>query len=169
MVKFTVVHDLSCNTATYWQLYKSTTFNDEIYKASLPFGTVALVEQTENASEIIRKTSGAPNANLPEPMKSFVGSAFGWVVDTRVDKATNVWTFKWIPNQHADVLKIGGSVKVEPLGASSVRCTADITAEANVFGIGGAIEAFLQWGFYEGWMKGAEFINKWIADGKPIA
>lgn len=115
------------------------------------------------------KTSGAPNANLPEPMKSFVGSAFGWVVDTRVDKATNVWTFKWIPNQHADVVKISGSVKVEPLTANSVRCTGDITAEANVFGIGGAIEGFLQMGFNEGWKNGATFINKWIADGKPIA
>lgn len=169
MIQFTVIHQIPCNINTYWSLFKSTTFNDALYRAIIGFATVQLLQQTETQTEILRKASGAPNAGLPEPMASFVGTNFGYVIDSRADKTTNVWTFTWTPNAHADVLKLQGTVKVVPVGDNAVQCTADITFEANVFAIGGGIEFFVQTQVTDGWKTGADFAGKWIADGKTIS
>lgn len=169
MVKFTVDHQISCNIQTYQSLYKSSEFNTQLYKTVLGIGAVNLVEQSENDKEIIRKSSGVPTSDLPEPIAGFIGNAFNYKVDSRFDKATNTWTFNWIPNMNADKLTLQGSVKLTPQGEGAVKCTADFMFKADVFPIGGAIELFVQHQFTEAWKTGAAFANKWLADGKAIA
>lgn len=168
MVNFTVVHDLSCNLQTYYNLFKSTNFNEKLYQETAPFTKLFVLQQSETDADIARKTYGNPTAGMPEPMASWLGSGFGYVVDARLDKATNVWTFKFTPSSFTDQLKLQGSVKLEPTGANALKCTANVSFEANVFAIGGVIEAFVQSQFTSGWASGASFTNQWLAQGNPI-
>ncbi|MFS8068665.1 MAG: DUF2505 family protein [Byssovorax sp.] len=165
MIKFAITDDINCNVQNHWKLFVNQEINDKIF---LGFMAFKVLSNTEDSTQIVRKVQCSPTAKLPEPVATFVGANFNFVESGRLDKSTNVWTYSQTPSAFADQLKVYGTVEAVSTGTNTVRRTANVVVEANVFGIGGAIEAFMQAQWTAAWQAGATFTNKWIADGNPI-
>ena len=165
MIQFAITDDINCNVQNHWKLFLNQDLTDKIYMGFMTFKTLT---NTDDSTQIVRTVQMSPNAKLPEPVASFVGANFNFVESGRLDKATMVWTYSQTPNAFADQLKLHGTVQAVSTGTNVVRRTVNVVAEANVFGIGGAIEAFMQAQWTSAWKASASFTNKWIADGNPI-
>ena len=57
-------------------------------------------------------------------------------------------------------------MRIESVGDKKVRRVTEMTIEAKVFGVGGLIESTVEKQLREGWDNSAQFMNRWIADGK---
>jgi hypothetical protein len=165
VIQFAVTDDINCNVQNHWKLFVNQSINDQIFEGYVAF---KVLSNKEDSTQIERSVQCSPTARLPEPVASFVGANFNFVENGRFDKSTMVWTYSQTPSAFADQLKVRGTVQAVSVSPNVVRRTANIVVEANVFGIGGAIESFMQAQWTAAWHAGATFMNKWISEGKPI-
>jgi hypothetical protein len=166
MGKFTVTHEINCNADTFWKVFFDKTFNEELFRKALGFPEYSILEQRETDKETFRKVSGQPKMDLPGPVAKLFGSGFRYTEEGRLDKATQIWSWKMTPSTLAEKLRNEGTMRIEPIGDSKVRRIASMEIEAKVFGVGGLIESSSEKQLRSGWDQSAVFMNKWIADGK---
>jgi hypothetical protein len=166
MIRFTLTHEIHCDEETFWKLFFDRAFNDALYKTGLGFTKYDVVDSRDTATQTIRKVSATPKVDLPGPIAKLMGPGFGYVEEGTFDKGSKRWTWSMTTSTMSDKLKQGGSLKIEPAGAGRVRRVAEITGEAKVFGLGGLIESTIEKELRAGWDKSAEFMNKWIREGR---
>ncbi|MBL8683888.1 MAG: DUF2505 domain-containing protein [Myxococcales bacterium] len=166
MIKFTLTHEINCDPDTFWKLFFDKEFNDALYKGALGFTKYDLLESKDSDKQLVRKVNAVPKVDLPGPIAKLMGPGFGYVEDGVLDKATKRWTWTLTTSTMADKLKQNGTLKVEAAGEGKCRRVAEISGEAKVFGLGGMIESTIEKELRQGWDKSAEFMNKWIRDGK---
>lgn len=162
MGKFTVTHEINCNTETFWKVFFDQDFNLKLYKENLGFPEFNIVEQRETDSEIVRKVNGTPKMEVPGPVAKVLGSNFGYKEEGKYVKSANLWQWKMIPSAMADKLRNEGTMRVEAVGDTKVRRIAELVIEAKVFGIGGLIESSAEKQLRDGWEKSAKFMNEWL-------
>lgn len=168
MGKFTVTHEINCNTETFWKVFFDKEFNEKLYLESLGFPQFKITEQRETDSEIVRKVMGQPKMEVPGPIAKMLGSNFSYTEDGTFKKATQVWSWKLTPSTMADKVRNEGVLRIEPIGDTKIRRIATIEVEAKIFGVGGLMESTTEKQLRDGWDKSAVFMNKWIADGRGV-
>lgn len=162
MAKFTVTHEINCDVETFWKVFLDKEFNEKLYKGHLGFPDFRILDQRDSETEVVRKVAGTPKMNVPGPVAKVLGSNFGYTEEGRLNKATNLWSWKMIPGNMADKLRNEGTMRVEPVGDKKVRRIAEIIIEAKVFGIGGLIESSAEKQLRDGWNDSAVFMNDWV-------
>jgi Protein of unknown function (DUF2505) len=168
MGKFTITHEINCNAETFWKVFLDKEFNEKLYRGELGFDEYNIVDQRDTGTEVIRKTFGRPKVNLPGPLAKLVGDGFSYTEDAKLNKATQVWSWKLTPSTLADKTRNEGQMRIEPIGDNRVRRIAEIVIEAKVFGVGGLLESTFEKELRQGWDRSAIFTNKWIADGRAV-
>ncbi|EYF07564.1 DUF2505 domain-containing protein [Chondromyces apiculatus] len=166
MGKFTISHEINCDAETFWKVFFDKTFNEELFKNQLGFPRYDIVEQRETDQEVFRKVVGQPKMELPGPVAKLIGPGFSYIEEGRLNRSTKVWSWKMTPSTMADKLRQEGTMRIEPVGDKKVRRVTEMTIEAKVFGVGGLIESTVEKQLREGWDHSAQFMNRWIADGK---
>lgn len=162
MGKFTVTHEIQCNAETFWKTFFDKDFNLKLYKEGLGFPEFTIVDQRETDTELVRKVTGSPKMEVPGPVAKLLGSNFRYTEEGRFNKATKVWSWKLIPSTMADKLRNEGSLRIEAIGDTKIRRSAELIVEAKVFGVGGLIESSSEKQLREGWDKSAVFMNDWL-------
>lgn len=162
MGKFTVTHEIHCNSEKFWKLFFDKDFNNALFKNYLGFPEFNIVEQTDSDSELVRRISGQPKMDMPGPIAKLLGSNFAYKEDGKLNKKTGIWVWKMTPSALADKLRNEGTMRIEPIGDSKVRRIADIVIEAKIFGVGGLLESTSEKQLREGWDRSAVFMNDWI-------
>ena len=166
MIRFTLTHEINCDEDTFWKLFFDKEFNDQLYKGQLGFTKFDVLENKDSDKQLVRKVSATPKVDLPGPIAKLMGPGFGYVEDGIWEKSTKRWSWTLTTSTMSDKLKQSGTLKIESAGAGKVRRVAEITGEAKVFGLGGMIETSIEKELRGGWDKSAEFMNKWLREGR---
>jgi hypothetical protein len=140
MTKFTVQRDVSCSADAFWAKFLDTAFNLKAF-GTLGFAKYEVVDLREESGRLLRKAVAQPPIDAPAVVQKVLGPSFGYVEDGIFERATKTWTWKATPSVLADRSRIGGTVRVEDLGANRCRTTFDAAVDIKMLGLGGLIEA----------------------------
>lgn len=165
MGRFTITHDINCDSETFWKVFFDKTFNERLYRDTLGFPTFEIVDQREDERQITRRVRGTPKMNLPGPVAKLMGPNFTYTEEGTLDRAKGVWTWKLTTSAMPDKIRQEGTMRLEPT-ATGVRRVADLVIEAKVFGVGGLIESSAEKQLREGWDHSAVFLNSYLKDLK---
>lgn len=161
MAKFTVTHEIDCDSDTFWRVFLDRGFNEQLFREALGYPAYDVVEQQATGAETTRKVVARPKLNMPAPILKVLGSDFRYTEEGQLDQ--NVWRWKITPNTLADKIRCEGILRLGPISDSKVRWIYEIELEARVFGIGGLMESSGEKQAREDLDRSAAFMNAWLA------
>lgn len=144
MGKFTTTHEINCDSDTFWKMFLDQEFNELLYLKNLNYPEFKLIDSSETDKELLERWGALPNWMLPGPVAKLLGSAFRYLLEYRLDKASKVCSFKLIPSTLADKLRLEGTSRVESVGDTKIHQIREVTIEAKMFGVGTLMESSLE-------------------------
>ena len=163
---FTVRNVFNTDVDTYWdRIFFDSEYNERTYREALGFKSFALIEQTGGPGERRTRTMRTePAADAPAVVRKLIGDSFNYTERGSYDPATRIWTYSITTSGMSDKIKIGGRLWVEPKGEKSIERVAEINIEVKIFGVGGAIESFIEKTTRDSYVKATNFTNRFIAE-----
>jgi len=164
---FTVRHTFrGVDVDTFWEkIFFNAEFNEKLYKGQLGFTEYRVIEQNEDDKGVVtRKVHQTPKSDAPAVVKKLVGDSVSYTEEGRFDPASKRWRYTIKPSKMADKIRIGGEFWVEQRGEDSVEriCTVDL--EVKVFGVGKAVEGFIEKQTKDSYEQAAKFTQRFIGE-----
>lgn len=147
----------------YETCFLDESFNERLYRDELGH-RYELLESNREAG--YRRARVEPRVELPAMLRKVIGDGFGYVEEGRYDLAKRRYDFTVVPSKLADKLKVRGQLVVEPLGPDRCARICRFEVEAKIFGVGKAIEAFLEKSMRDTYERSATFTNRYLATRK---
>ena len=157
-------HEIHCNAETFWKVFLDREFNETLFRQELGFPHYDIISFEEKDTEIVRRIKGTPKTSAPKAVQKMMGDGFGYLEEGRMQRGSNLWTFKITPNTMAEKITNEGYVKIEPAGDNKVKRLSELKFEARIFGVGGMVESTAEKDFREGYDASAVFMNRWIKE-----
>ena len=166
MAKFTIRNTFETDVDTYWnRVFFDPEYNRRLYLEALGFKGFELIELTGQPGERrTRKMKTEPAADAPAVVKKLIGDSLVYAESGSFDPETKVWTYEIKPNKLTDRVYIGGRLYAEPKGDKRCERVAEVEVTVKVFGVGGAVEKFIEKTTRDSYVKAAAFTNRFIAE-----
>jgi len=163
---FTVRDVFNTDVDTYWdEIFFDAEYNERIYREALGFKSFSILEQSgEKGQRRTRSMRTEPAADAPAVVRKLIGDSLSYTESGVFDPATKIWTYTITPSAMSEKLKIGGRLWAEPQGDKKIVRVVEIGIEAKIFGVGKAIEAFVEKTTRDSYVKATEFTNRFIAE-----
>lgn len=159
-------HVFDTDEATFWpKVFFNPEYNKRLYHEVLKYKRWEILEQREEpGGAIIRRTVMEPNFDVPGLLKKAIGDGIAYTEEGRFDPVGKRWRYTITPNRMAEKLTTRGEYWVEARGEKKIEriCTVDL--EAKIFGIGGALESFIEKQTREAYAQTMLFTNKFIRE-----
>lgn len=166
MAKFTVKHTFNTDLETYWgKIFFDDEYNRRLFLDGLGFGLYELIDLKEEPNGAkTRKVRTEPKSEAPAVVKKLIGDSLTYVEEGRFDPATKIWKYNIVTSKLSDKVKIWGDFWAESRGDKKIErfCTCNI--EVKIFGVGGAVESFIEKQTRESYERAEAFTNKFIAE-----
>jgi hypothetical protein len=163
---FTIRHTFDVDVDTFWnEVFFDADFNRKLYLEALGFKTYDVVEEKKDPDGTVhRKVRQTPRSDAPAVVKKLVGDEISYVEEGRFDPTKKRWSYTITPSKLPDKIKIGGEFWVEPKGEGKIErlCTVDLSVK--IFGVGGAVESFIEKQTKDSYDKAALFTRKFIEE-----
>lgn len=163
---FTIRDVFDTDVDTYWnRLFFDAEYNERVYREALGFKDFTVLEQSgEPGGPRTRAMRTEPAAEIPAVVRKLIGDSLGYTERGSFDPATKVWTYTITPGAMPDKMKIGGRLWAEPKGDKQLVRIADIHIEVKIFGVGGAVEKFIEKTTRDSYVKATEFTNRFVRE-----
>jgi Protein of unknown function (DUF2505) len=163
---FTLKHIFEIDAESFWpKVFFNPDYNRRLYDEALKYKRWELLEQREESGgAIVRRAIMEPNFDAPTLLKKAIGDGVAYTEEGRFDPATKRWRYSITPNRMADKFMTRGEYWVESRGEKKIEriCTVDL--EAKIFGIGGALESYIEKQTREAYETTCRFTNQFIRD-----
>ena len=164
--RITLKHLFDTDEATFWpKVFFDRDYNQRLYHEALRYKRWELLEQREEpGGAIVRRASMEPAFEVPALLKKAIGDGISYREEGRFDPATRRWRYTITPNRMAVKLTTRGEYWVEARGDKQIEriCTVDL--EAKIFGVGGALESFIEKQTREAYDTTMRFTNAFIRE-----
>lgn len=166
MAKFTIRSTFETDVDTYWnRVFFDPEYNRRLYLEALGFKGFELIELTGQPGERrTRRMKTEPAADAPAVVKKLIGDSLVYAESGTFDPEAKVWTYEIKPNKLTDKVTIGGRLYAQPKGEKRCERVAQIEVTVKVFGVGGAVEKFIERTTRDSYVKAAAFTNRFIAE-----
>lgn len=166
MSKFTLRNVFETDEETFWnRIFFDPEYNQRLYLDALKFKGFDLLEITgEPGGARTRKIRTEPRSEAPAVVTKLIGGSLSYVEEGRFDPATKKWTYTITTSKLADKVKIRGTFWVEPRGDKRVERVCECEVEVKIFGVGGAVESFIEKTTRESYEDAAKFTNAFIKE-----
>lgn len=166
-MKFEMRHTFRCDEETFW----GKVFFDEEYNRRL-YGPEALKYKQWKLLSLDRKPDGGiarralmePPFEAPAVVKKLLGDGITYTEDGTFDPVAKRWRYKIIPSKLADKFTSEGEYWLEPRGDKQLLRICTVKLEVRVFGVGGAVEGFIEKQTKESYEVAARFTNGFIRE-----
>ena len=159
-------HLFDTDEGTFWpKVFFDPEYNRRLYSEALRYKRWELVEQREEPNgAIVRRAVMEPAFEVPALLKKAIGDGISYTEEGRFDPVGRRWRYTITPNRMADKLTTRGEYWVEARGEKKIEriCTVDL--EAKIFGIGGALESFIEKQTREAYDATMRFTNAFIRE-----
>ena len=164
--RFTIRDIFNTDLDTYWErIFFDPEYNERIYREALGFKSFSILEQTGGPGERrTRSMRTEPAADAPAVVRKLIGDSLSYTESGTYDPATKIWTYSIVSSALSEKLKIGGRLWAEPKGDKQIERIAEVNIEAKIFGVGGAIESFVEKTTRDSYVKATAFTNRFIAE-----
>ncbi len=165
---FTVRHTFrGVDVDAFWQkVFFDPEYNRRLYLEALGFSDFDILEQTEEPNGAVTRTlRQTPKTEAPAVVKKLVGDSISYTEKGRFDPATKRWTYSITTSKLADKIRIGGEFWVEPKGGDAVERVCTVDLEVKIFGVGKAVEGFIEKQTKDSYDKAARFTQQFIDEG----
>lgn len=165
-MKFTIRDTFDTDVDTYWRrIFFDPEFNERLYLDALGFEGFELVELTgEPGGRRTRTMRTEPAAEAPAVVRKLVGESLSYTERGTFDPDAQVWSYEIQPGKLSDKVHIGGRLWAEPKGEGRCERVAEIEIEVKIFGVGKAVEKFIEKTTRDSYEKATAFTNRWIAE-----
>lgn len=165
-MQFTVRHTFQTDIDTYWsKIFFDREYNEKLFRGALGFPVYDVLELTEPADGArTRRVKIEPKADAPAVVKKLIGDSIAYVEEGRFDPTARKWSYKITTTKLSDKISISGTFWAEPRGEHVIERICVVDCSVKVFGVGGAIETFLEKSTRDSYEKAAEFTNRYIAE-----
>jgi len=162
---FTVRHTFHTDLETYWnEIFFSPEYNARLYSEALGFKVFDLLELTgEPGERRTRKMRTEPAAEAPAVVRKLIGDSLTYTESGTWEPSTSIWTYEIKTNKLTDKVFIGGRLWAEPTD-DGIQRVAEIEVSVKVFGVGGAVERFIEKTTRDSYVKATKFTNDYIAE-----
>ncbi|MBX3269235.1 MAG: DUF2505 domain-containing protein [Sandaracinaceae bacterium] len=169
-MQFTVRHVFHTDLDTYWnEIFFSPEYNRRLYSEALGFKGFEVVELTGEPGGVRTRTMRTePAAEAPAVVKKLIGDTLTYTEKGTFDPSTGVWTYDIKTSKLSDKVTIAGRLWAEPV-AAGVERVAEIGVDVRVFGVGGAIEKFIEKTTRDSYVKASQFTNDYIREKGLLA
>lgn len=166
MTTFTSRHTFDIDIDTYWdKVFFDEEYNKQLFVDELQFGAYEVLELNRKPDgSVTRKVRTEPKSDAPAVVKKLVGDSLSYVESGEFDPKARRWKYSVVTSKLSDKVKIGGEFWVEPRPDGKIDRCVTCTIEVKIFGVGGAVEGFIEKQTKESYDKAAAFTNKWIRE-----
>lgn len=152
----------------FWRMFFDREYTRRLYEEGLAFSRCQELElKRSDNGEITRKLRIEPKFEAPAVVAKILGDRFYYVESGRFDPAQKRWTYSLTPSVLADKVLLSGSIWAEPRGPGSIDRLAEIDISVRVLGVGGILEGFIEKQNKDGYLKAADFSNRWVKEPRP--
>lgn len=166
MTSFTVRHVFNTDADTFWnKMFFDEEYNRRLFVTALGFPMweqLELREESDGAK--VRKTKMEPKSDAPAVVKKLVGDSVTYIEEGKWNPATRRWVFKIVPGKMADKIRIEGEFWVEQRGQKQIERICTTNVDVKIFGVGGAVESFIEKSTRDSYEKAAVFSNEFIKE-----
>lgn len=165
-MKFTVRDIFETDVDTYWsEMFFDEEYNSRLYREGLGFKDFAVLELTgEKGGPRTRKMRTEPAADAPAVVRKLIGDSLTYTESGSFDPAKKLWTYTITTSKLSDKVHIGGKLWAEPKGPKKLERIAEIEIEVKIFGVGGAVEKFIEKTTRDSYVKATAFTNRFIRE-----
>jgi hypothetical protein len=165
-VKFTVRDTFNCTVDTYWsEIFFEPEYNERLYKEGLGFKGFELESLTgDKGGPRERVMITEPAADAPAVVRKLIGDSLTYRETGTWSPDDRIWRYDIVTSKLSDKVKIGGILYAEPKGDDKCVRVADIEISVKVFGVGGAVEKFIERTTRDSYVKATKFTNDYIAE-----
>ncbi len=166
-MNFSFVHEFDTDVASYWKLFLSDPFNEDLFR-ELKIRERKVLKFEDNGKTLYRTQKMEPTTPLPGFLQSMIKD-MGYTEIDKLDWASNIMRIIIEPASMKDRFKMEGDYVVTPLGDK--RCRREFKGEVKVSMplIGGKVEKFMMEQLRDAYDTAARVTRKWIAEGKTGA
>lgn len=159
MLEFTVNHEIRCSAERFWELFLDREFNEKLILDGLGFPSCE-VGPVENGHRFM---TVHPKLDLPKPVVKLLGDRFSYVEKGTFsgEGANQKYEFEHDLSS-TDRVKLGGTVRTEPLGDDKCLRVAKLWVQAKIPMLGKTVEKAAEKSLREGWDKSAVWINEYV-------
>jgi len=164
MGKFTIQHTFDVNGDVFWdRIFFSQDFNRELYRERLEFKAYDILEEKKKEDgSVERKVHTEPKSEAPKVVKKVIGDSLSYTEEGTWDAKTKRYRYRIVPSKLADKIDSRGEVWVEPRGENKCERFCTVDCNVKIFGVGGAIESFIEKETKDSYDKAAQFTNEFV-------
>lgn len=153
---------LPCTPEAFWEVFLDGDYGRALYLQGLDFKqyTVLAKDETSHRLHLV------PTIEVPAPLARLVGEAFAYEEHGALDRAAGVWSWKMAQPagvRRQSFVTISGTARVVAAGPGRCRRIDEAVVEANLFGLGGLLEATIDKAMRSTWIKEDAFLRRWLA------
>ncbi|EDM78949.1 SsrA-binding protein [Plesiocystis pacifica SIR-1] len=163
MIGQTLVHEINCTPERMWELFFDDQYNIDQYVGSLGFTKCEILDKQDDGEVLRRRMECIPKIDMPRAIQKVVGDRTGYIESGEWTRSTGEW--RWSLNLFAfgEKLRVGGTMRLEPLPGGRCKRVTPFEVEAKVFGIGKIVEKTSADNIVKGWNDSAAFANQYVA------
>jgi len=164
--RFTVRHIFNVDSDTYWkEIFFNNEFNKNLYLERLKFAGYEILEDTDEGGGVrTRKVRATPATEAPRVVKKLIGDSLSYLEAGRFDPERERWIFTITPSKLSEKITITGEFWVEARGEKQVERISTIDLEVRIFGVGRAVEAFIEKSTVDDYERASVETQKYIAE-----
>jgi hypothetical protein len=162
MGRVVITHTLDVTPKEYWRrCLLSESFNEEYFVKGLGFRAYEVVESRQEGDLHHRKIRTVPKVEPPRVIQKAIGGEIAYIEEGVFDG--NTYTFSIKPSVMSEKILINGSFTAEPVGENQMKRIATMDIRVRIFGIGKAIETFIEQSTRDNFNSGISFIREFLA------
>jgi len=161
---FTIRNTFHTSPENYWnRIFFDPSYNSRLYEA-LGFTSFELLELTgDPGGPRTRTMRTEPAAEAPAVVRKLIGDSLTYTESGSFDPSDAIWRYEIQTNKLSEKVSITGKLWVEPV-ADGIERVAECDVSVKVFGVGGAIERFIEKTTRDSYVKTTEFTNAFIKE-----
>lgn len=163
MLELTLNHEIRCSADRFWALFFDPNFTREMIVGGLGFASCEIDEVRERGNKLYRDMRVTPKLDVPAAVAKLLGPKLGYTEHGVFDEDTKVWDHDLELSVLSDRIRMGGKVRVDPIGEDRCRRIADLWCEVKIFGLGKMVEKAAEKNMRDGWSRSAAWMNGWLA------
>lgn len=162
VLELTVAHELDCTPSRFWDLFFDPEFTREMIVDGLGFARCDIDPIQQDGKVKRRHMFVEPKVDLPGPVAKLLGPKLGYDEQGNYDEETGLWTFEYRLSVLSERIKMGGKLRVEPVGDDRCKRIADLWIEARILGVGKMVEKAGEKNMRDGWNRSAQWMNGYL-------
>jgi hypothetical protein len=162
MLEFQIQHDFDISAEKFWEKFMDKDFTRELIITGLGFGRCEVEPTQERDGKQYRTMYVEPKLDVPSAVAKLLGPKLGYTENANLDPAAGVWTFVLRLSVLSERIRLGGTMRIEPLDDDRCRRITDLWTEAKIPAIGKLVERAAEKNLRDGWGKSAVWMSHYF-------